>query len=157
MKRYVVLVLCALLLAACSSADTPAAADQPAGANQPAAKPVVISGERIEAPGGAYTLISVEELQAMLADKDFLLVNTHIPYEGEIEPTDLFIPYDKIPQNLAQLPDRDARIVLYCRSGNMSEQAARKLVSFGYSNIYDVDGGMVAWEGAGYPLEVKPR
>ncbi len=156
MKRLIVLVLCALLLAACSSADTPAA-NQPAGANQAAAKPVVVSGERIEAPGGAYTLISVEELQAMLADKDFLLVNTHIPYEGEIEPTDLFIPYDKMPQNLAQLPDREAKIVLYCRSGDMSEQAARKLVSFGYSEIYVVDGGMVAWEEAGYPLEVKPQ
>jgi rhodanese-related sulfurtransferase len=77
----------------------------------------------------------------------------HIPYEGEIEGTDLFIPYNEIEQNVDQLPeDKDARIVLYCRSGSMSAQAARTLVELGYTDVWNVDGGMIAWENSGRSL-----
>jgi rhodanese-related sulfurtransferase len=100
----------------------------------------------------SYTNISVEQLAGMLENKDFVLVNTHIPYEGEIPHTDLFIPFNEIADHQDQLPDRDARIVLYCRSGSMSTTAAETLVAEGYTNVFEVDGGMRAWEGAGYEL-----
>lgn len=45
---------------------------------------------------GSYRNITAPELKAMLEDKDFLLVNVHIPYEGEIPGTDLFVPYNEI-------------------------------------------------------------
>lgn len=41
-------------------------------------------------PNG-YTNISPEELRKMMIDKDFILINVHVPYEGEISGTDLFI------------------------------------------------------------------
>lgn len=47
-----------------------------------------------------YRDISSEELNSMMANKDFILVNTHIPYEGEIDGTDIFIPYNEISENL---------------------------------------------------------
>lgn len=84
--------------------------------------------------------------------KDFTLVNVHIPYDGEIPKTDLFIPYNKISGHLNELPAKDKKIVLYCRSDRMSTIAAKELANAGYSNLYNLKGGMNAWEAAGYQL-----
>jgi rhodanese-related sulfurtransferase len=111
-----------------------------------------VVGKQVSVKGGSYTDVSVAELQAMLANKDFTLINVHIPFEGNIARTDLSIPYDQIEQNLDKLPDKDARIVLYCRSDRMSNIAAKTLVGLGYTNIYNLDGGMVDWEGAGLTI-----
>ena len=104
-------------------------------------------------PGGSYTDVSVAELQTMEANKDFTFINVHIPFEGNIAETDLSIPYDQIAQNLVKLPDKDAKIMLYCRSGRMSAIAAETLVGLGYTNIWNLSGGMSAWESAGLALE----
>jgi len=112
-----------------------------------------IQGEIVEVPGGIYRNVLPEQLWAMLRKKDFLFINVHIPYEGEIEKTDLFIPYDEIEQNLDKLPsDKEAKIVLYCRTDRMSNIAARTLVKLGFKNVWNLKGGMIGWRQAGYPL-----
>ena len=114
---------------------------------------LLLSGCQGGGSAKGFTDITVAELSTMLESKDFLFVNTHIPYEGEIAGTDAFVPYDELELYADQLPaDKDARIVLYCRSGRMSEIAATALVQQGYSNVYELDGGMIAWEEAGLLL-----
>jgi rhodanese-related sulfurtransferase len=130
-----------MLLTACTSVATPQAAAEVVG------KQIMVDG------GGSYTDVSVAELQTMLANKDFTFINVHIPFEGNIAGTDLSIPYDQVAQNLDKLPDKDAKIVLYCRSDRMSNIAAEELVGLGYTNLWNLDGGMVAWEAAGLPIE----
>ena len=131
------LLALALLLSACQGSSTQAP--------QQAAVPAAEKG---------YKDISVSELQTMLEKKDFTFVNVHIPYEGDIAQTDLSIPYDKIDQQLDELPaQKDAKIVLYCRSGRMSAIAGETLAKLGYTNVFNLDGGMVAWEAAGLPIQ----
>lgn len=138
------LILAAIVLAACGSST--ASPGAPSGA----------IGVKVQTDGGSFTNISPQELKTMLTHKDFQFINTHIPYEGEIEPTDAFVPYDALDENLGKLPaDKNAKIVLYCRSDRMSTIAAKELVKKGYTNLYNLAGGMVAWESAGFPLVVK--
>ena len=111
-------------------------------------------GKVVKVDNGSYKDISVSELQTMMNYKDFTLVNVHIPFEGNLPKTDLSIPYDTIGQNLDKLPgDKSAKIVLYCRSDRMSTIAAGELVNLGYTNIWNLDGGMAAWEQAGQTIE----
>jgi len=103
--------------------------------------------------GGSYVDILPAELEAMLQAKDFFFVNVHVPNEGEIPGTEVHIKFDEVTQRLEEFPEqKDARVVLYCRSGGMSAIAARELVGAGYTNIYNLDGGFRAWIQAGYPF-----
>ena len=136
MKKIFPFLLAAIVLSACQS------------------KPVV--GETVTITDGSYRNVSAQELNTMLKEKDFVFINVHTPFAGLITDTDLSIPYDEIgvPENLSQLPiDKNAKIVLYCRSGRMSEIAASELVSLGYTNIWNLAGGMVVWEQTGYGIE----
>ena len=145
MRRLLfVFTLSALFLAACAGKTAPAT---PAVSSSPVA---------VSVPGGSYTNVSATQLKAMLDKKDFTFVNVHIPYEGEIAKTDAFVPYNEIEKNLDKLPaDRNAKIVLYCRSGRMSAIAAETLVRLGYTNVWNMEGGMIAWEALGLPLTTR--
>ncbi|MFP4396093.1 MAG: rhodanese-like domain-containing protein [Anaerolineales bacterium] len=103
-----------------------------------------------------YTNIAPSELAAMLEEKDFLLINTHAPYGFEIEHTDAHIPLDEEGEWLHRYPDdKTTKIVLYCRSAHWSTIAAQELVTAGYTNVWHLDGGMVAWDAAGLPLATQ--
>ena len=136
MRRLAFLLIIALFLTSCQS--------------------IPITGEMVNVAAGSYQNITVVQLKSMLKDKDLVLVNVHIPLGSSIPGTDLFIPYDEITlsENLLQLPtEKDSQIVLYCRSGRMSEIAAEELVNLGYTNVWNVSGGMLGWEEAGFSLE----
>ncbi|QIN81162.1 rhodanese-like domain-containing protein (plasmid) [Rubrobacter marinus] len=90
----------------------------------------------------------------MAEDEGVVVVNTHVPFEGNLPSTDLSIPYDEIGRSLDRLPgDKSARIAVYCKSGRMSAEAAGELVALGYEDVVDLEGGMDAWQRAGLPLE----
>ena len=100
-----------------------------------------------------FTTLTSDQLAAMLRQKDFYFVNVHIPYEGEIKNTDAFIVFDRIAENLDRLPkNKDEKIVLYCRSGRMSEIAAQELARLGYSHVSHLGGGMIDWKKSGYEV-----
>ena len=130
MKRIIVGIAAALLLAAC----TPAVSDL------------------AQNDAGVYQM-TAEQLAQAQEKQDLVLVNVHVPYAGDIPGTDLSIPYAEVTEKLDQLPGKDDVIVLYCLSGGMSDFASKELAALGYSQVYDVVGGMNAWEAAGFDLE----
>ena len=100
---------------------------------------------------GSYKNITTDELNQQLKNKDFTLVDVHIPEQEHIKGTDAFIPYDEIEHHLEKLPsDKNSKIVLYCRTGRMSEIVAEKLAEKGYTDVYNVVGGKVEWDKKGY-------
>lgn len=156
MKRWHLgsLLLSMLLMAACAGSG--AQSRRSLAASTPKAQATAQIGKSVAVSGGGYINVTPLELKTMLDKKDFAFVNVHIPYEGNIAKTDAAIPYDKIDQHLSQLPaDKRSKIVLYCRSGRMSAIAAETLVKLGYRNVWNLEGGMLAWEQASLPLEGK--
>ncbi len=138
---FLILGIAGIVLAACSSTNIESPGSNSSGVGQV----VPVDG------GGQYTDILPQELNAMLEIKDFFFVNVHVPYEGEIPNTDSFIPFDEVEKFLDEFPeDKNAKIILYCRSGSMSAIAARELVRLGYTSVFNLDGGFRAWSAAGY-------
>src|SRR5947207_15259541 len=91
-----------------------------------------------------------------MKDTGAVLINVHVPYEGELDRTDAFIPYDHIVGDNRLPADKHTELLLYCRSGRMSEIAAGALHSAGYTRLAHLEGGMRAWEATGHPLLHNP-
>ena len=134
------LLLMACLLAACSGNT------ETAGSGAP-------SAEGIQ----GFTVLTPQQLHDMMAERDVYVVNVHVPYEGEIGGTDAFIPYTEIASQLDKLPFDEQPVVIYCRSGITSQQAAEAMAAAGAPAFYELEGGYMAWQAAGYSFEVKQR
>ena len=101
--------------------------------------------------------MSVRELSNLIESGEelFLLdVRTKPEYEeAHLAATDELIPYDQLKSNLDRLPkNKNTAIYCFCRSGRRSGIAAEFLVLSGFKNVYNVEGGIIAWRDAG--LEV---
>ena len=94
-----------------------------------------------------YRKISAEDAKKMMDEgtPTVLDVRELSEYnEGHIEGA-LLLPYTEIAARAgSELPDKDALILIYCRSGNRSEIAAKELMKLGYTKVYDF-GGINDW------------
>lgn len=91
-----------------------------------------------------------------MGDPEAVVVNVHVPYEGEIPGTDVFVPFDEIASSDELPEDRERPLLLYCRTGSMSASAAADLVDAGYGDVTHLEGGMAAWRADGQTVEVDP-
>lgn len=113
-----------------------------------------IFGSGVESGDKGYEMIGVKDLESVMNKEEITLINVHIPLEGNIPETDLTIPFDEVEDNLDQLPqDKDEKVVVYCRSGGMGDTASKTLVDLGYTNVWNLEGGYIAWRAVGLPFE----
>jgi rhodanese-related sulfurtransferase len=105
----------------------------------------------------ALTRLDPEQFAARMGDAHADVINVHVPYEGELEKTNALIPFDHIVGDPRLPEDKGSEILLYCRSGRMSEMAGEALVKEGYTNVSHLEGGMMAWEAAGKPIVHRPQ
>ena len=97
----------------------------------------------------SYTRISQEEAKKMERDDGHVIVDVRRQDEFEAGhiPGAICIPSEEIgSEQPEELPDLDQVILVYCRSGNRSRQAAQKLFVIGYTNVYEF-GGINDWTG----------
>lgn len=101
-------------------------------------------------------VVAPEEFAERMTNGDAVVVNVHVPYEGEIAGTDLFVPFDEAASSTRLPDDHDRPLLVYCRTGNMSATATADLVDAGFTNVTELYGGMVAWQTAGRSIETVP-
>ena len=97
-----------------------------------------------------YTQISQDAAKEMIAKDGSLIivdVRTRSEYEAGHIPGAILVPNETITDRKPELlPDVDQTILVYCRSGNRSKQAAQKLANMGYNKVYEF-GGINTWKG----------
>lgn len=117
MKRTVILLLCVFFLCGCSMTKKEDTSN---------IEPIKITAEQISETFKDKTYVIIDVRQDYEYNKEHILDAVNIPL-GEIE-------------TITQKYAKDTNIILYCRSGNRSNQAALKLIELGYKNIYDLGG-----------------
>lgn len=97
--------------------------------------------------------IAVAELDKLLQTGGVRLVDVRTDAEiaqGKI-PQGEPLPLHLIPMRLAEM-DKNATTVFYCRSGGRSAQAAAFVAANGFADVYNLQGGIIAWANAGMPV-----
>jgi rhodanese-related sulfurtransferase len=143
-----------LLLASCGSDDAATEGTASAEAAETATE-AADADAAVEISG--ISTISVDEAAAIVDNPpdDLVVLDVRTPEEfaeGHLEGAVLvdFYAADFADQ-LAAL-DADVPYLVYCRSGNRSGQALGVMEQLGFTSVVDVDGGIVAWTGAGLPV-----
>ena len=140
-KRYIFLVISLLCITMAACGQTKEQEDS-------------IKENATETEGGQqevkFEQIDMEEAQRLMAEEEgyvILDVRTKADYaQGHITGA-ICVPNETIDEDMPEeLPEKEQLILVYCRSGNRSKQAAAKLAKIGYSNIKEF-GGIIDWNG----------
>ena len=111
---------------------------------------LLMTGCAAQSKESTYRQITMEEAVTMMQEEsDYIIldVRTSEEYSEKHIPGAINIPNETIgSEDIPELPDKDQLILVYCRSGNRSKQAAAKLVKLGYTNIVEF-GGINDWTG----------
>ncbi len=98
--------------------------------------------------------VDVATVKALQGRSDVVVFDVREPSEyaaGHI-PNVTLIPMGQVPNRLAEIP-KDKTVIVTCRSGNRSGQVADFLRQQGWTNVHNMQGGILAWEQAGYPVK----
>lgn len=132
MKKLALVIMSAMLLTACGTSEN--------------------NTDEVQEMA-TYKQISMEEaVELMETEEDYIIldVRTQEEYDEKHILGAILVPNETIGSGeIAELPDKDQMILVYCRSGNRSKQASEKLVKLGYTNIIEF-GGINDW-----PREVE--
>ena len=90
--------------------------------------------------------ITVEDLRELRdAGSDFQLIDVREPREYEVRSLGgELIPLKTLPERVADL-DTTRHIVVHCKSGGRSSKAVQRLRGAGCENVWNVNGGLLAW------------
>ena len=131
MKKIILVFICLMMFSGCNSGNS-------------------VPSDTVSNRKNSYKKISQDEAKKMMEKDDgHVIIDVRRADEfadGHI-PGAILVPNESIgAEKPEQLPDLDQIILVYCRSGNRSAQASKKLAELGYTNVYDF-GGIMTWTG----------
>ena len=139
----------ALLITSCGSSAEPEDASTGAA-----------TAESSGPASGGIRLVTAQDGSAILSEPptDLVILDVRTPEEfgeGHLEGAVILDFYrDDFADQLAEL-DRDVPYLLYCRSGNRSGQTAAMMEELGFTDVADVDGGIISWTEAELPTVIE--
>ena len=99
--------------------------------------------------------LSVTEFSAKTAESGVVTLDVRTPgefAEGHIEGARLIDFQSGNFENEIATLDKNATYAVYCRSGNRSGQAVKVMQDAGFTNVFNMNGGVIEWANAGLPL-----
>lgn len=144
-RKMMMMVFALLLLAACGGPAAPVA-EAPAAVE---AAPVEVAAA-LELPAS----VDVQTVAEIKEREDVVVLDVREQWEydeGHI-PGVVHIPMNDVPARLSEIPT-DQTVIVSCRSGNRSGQVTNFLRDQGFENVHNMDGGILAWQAAGLPVE----
>jgi phage shock protein E len=98
--------------------------------------------------------VDAATVQSLRQRSDVMLIDVREPdeYQAGHIPGAVLWPLRDLPQHLGEVP-KDKTVIAVCRSGNRSGKATDFLRQTGFDNVHNMQGGMIAWEKAGYEVE----
>ena len=143
MKKFISILAMALSVLTLSACTAPAPAEEAVTESSVAsAEPAATKTPAV------YQKITAKQAKARMDSGDAIIildVRTQEEFNAGHIAGAILIPNETIlDEQPALLPDLDAEILVYCRSGNRSAQSANKLLAMGYTNVYDF-GGIIDW------------
>jgi phage shock protein E len=143
--KWLILALLVVMLAACGGTAATAVMPQ-----VPAASDAAVAEGALNLPAS----VDVQTVAQIQGRDDVLLLDVREPWEyeeGHI-PNVTLIPMNDIPARLQEIPT-DKTVIITCRSGNRSGQVAAFLRQNGFTNVHNMEGGILDWEKAGFAVD----
>ena len=137
MKQFIIILLIALLFTACDSSKASTEPDIPDFEPEP-----------IDIPVQYIKITPQVAIEMMSGDVIILDVRTQEEFDEGYIKNAVLLPDYEIRERAAELvPDKNQVILIYCRRGRRSENAAKELLEMGYTNVYDFGGLETDWTG----------
>jgi len=100
--------------------------------------------------------LSPQDFQAAIQNPNHLLIDVREPQEWQQEhiASATLLPLAELTHKIADHAEKSGqKIYLYCQRGRRSEQAGLMLLSLGYAEIYQLEGGLELWKSQGFPCQ----
>jgi len=101
-----------------------------------------------------YIDIPVSEAKIKVDSGEYFIldVRTREEYDAGHIAGSVLIPNEVLLNRLDEVP-RDKPILVYCRSGRRGAISSQDLIDNGFSEVYNMEGGINEWQNAGYPVQ----